>query len=138
MIDGVDRRILAAISENARMATSEIAKRIDASAIEVADRIRRLEQQGVILGYSVRLSHQVAGAGLLAFAFVRPAGEDPGPVLARMPEVEEVHRVAGDDGYIIKLRVNDTEALGRLLESKLDAIGSLSELRTTVVLRTLK
>jgi Lrp/AsnC family leucine-responsive transcriptional regulator len=79
---------------------------------------------------------------MLAFAFVRTehAFEEAAleTVIATIPEVQEMHRVAGEDEYILKLRVPDTEALGSLLSEKLDPIEALHVVRTTVVLKTVK
>ena len=79
---------------------------------------------------------------LTAFVFVktdhRESEIDTASLLADIPEAQEVHRVAGEDCYLIKLRVANTEALGRLVEGKIEAIRSVCSTRTTVVLRTLK
>ena len=79
---------------------------------------------------------------LIAFVFVSTdAGERESrtaALLAEIPEVEEAHRVAGEDCYMLKVRVSGTEALGRLVSEKLGLIKSVCSTRTTVVLKTVK
>lgn len=77
---------------------------------------------------------------LIAFVFVQTQFRDgkTATLLARMPEVEELHRIAGDDCYVLRVRVSDTEQLGRLVRDKIERIRSVHSTRTTLVLKTLK
>lgn len=77
---------------------------------------------------------------IVAFVFVQTAsGEaDAAGLLAEMREVEEVHRVAGEDCYVVRVRVPDIEHLGRLVRDKIERIKSVRSTRTTLVLRTFK
>ena len=142
MIDEIDAKILNILQENARTANAEIARRVGLVPSAVLERIRRLEERGVIGGYAARVSPKEIGLGLLAFVFVRTEeirGEDKAAgQLARIPEVMEVHHVAGEDCFLVKVRTDDTESLGRLLREKIAAIKSVSSTRTTIVLRTAK
>ena len=108
----------------------------------VLDRVRKLEERGVIKGYTPRLNPKLLGYGLLAFVFVRTdetAGEHVTALkLAELPEVQEVHHVAGEDCYIAKVRVPDPEALGRLLREKIGGLPAVKSTRTTIVLETVK
>jgi Lrp/AsnC family leucine-responsive transcriptional regulator len=77
---------------------------------------------------------------LLAFVFVQAEFRE-GKVathLARIPEVEELHRIAGEDCYVVRLRVSNTEQLGRVVRDKIERIKSVQSTRTTLVLKTLK
>jgi Lrp/AsnC family leucine-responsive transcriptional regulator len=84
----------------------------------------------------------VVGQSLLAFIFVqadeRPGGESLGSRLAALPEAQEVHHIAGEDCYLVKVRCASTEALGRLLREKLGALEPVRRSRTVVVLGTVK
>jgi Lrp/AsnC family leucine-responsive transcriptional regulator len=82
----------------------------------------------------------VDGRDVVAFVFIQVQSPASGPecLLTRLPEVEEIHRVAGEDSYVIKVRVKDVAELDRLLREKLYAMESVSSVRTTLVLRTLK
>jgi Lrp/AsnC family leucine-responsive transcriptional regulator len=77
---------------------------------------------------------------LLAFIFIQtqPRGHTAAMLLARLSEVEELHRVAGEDCYVVRVRVASTEELGRLIRDKIERIKSVDSTRTTLVLKTLK
>lgn len=77
---------------------------------------------------------------LVAFVFVqtRFRGGKAAALLARIPEVEELHRIAGEDCYVLRVRVSNPEHLGRLLRDKIERIKSVHSTRTTIVLKTLK
>lgn len=77
---------------------------------------------------------------MIAFVFLQtvPHQKDPARFVARIPQVEEVHRVAGEDSYIVRVRVANTEELGSLVREKIEGIKSVSSARTTLVLKTLK
>jgi Lrp/AsnC family transcriptional regulator, leucine-responsive regulatory protein len=108
----------------------------------VLERVKKLEERGLILGYEARLDARKLGSGLIAFAFVksddRVGGIDSAESLAAIPEVQEVHHIAGEDCYLIKIRVADVEALGRLLREKVGVIPSIRSTRTTIVMETVK
>lgn len=77
---------------------------------------------------------------MIAFVFLQtvPQHADAAKFVARIPEVEEIHRVAGEDSYIVRVRVANTEDLGRLVRERIETIKSVSSARTTLVLKTLK
>ncbi len=142
MIDAIDWKILQILQANARVATAEIARHVEMAPSAVHERIRKLEESGVIEGYRPVLNPRRVGSGLLAFVFVRsqelPGDMSTGSHLAEIPEVLEVHHVAGEDCYLVKVRAAETEALGRLLREKFGSIPSVSSTRTTIVLETVK
>jgi Lrp/AsnC family leucine-responsive transcriptional regulator len=142
MLDETDRKILALLQDDARTPNAEIARRIGMAPSAILERIRKLEEKGVIRQYVARLDPAVLGRGLLAFVFVR-SDERIGdvrtaPELARIPGVLEVHHIAGEDCYMVKVRAQDTETLGRLLRDRFGAIKSIRSTRTTIVLGTSK
>lgn len=141
-IDATDRQILAILQENARTSNAAIARRVGMAPSAVLERVRKLEERGVIEGYTARLCPRALGCGLVAYIFVRadePLGQDEaGRILADLPEVQEVHHVAGEDCYLVKVRTSDPESLGRLLRERFGAIPSVRSTRTTVVLETVK
>lgn len=142
MIDGTDHEILRILQSNARVSNAEIARQVGLAPSAVFERIRKLEERGVVKGYGVQVDPLAADLGLLAFIFVRSDdmhGEDAAAdVLAAMPEVQEVHHVAGEDCFLVKVRVRDTEALGTLLKDRVKSIPSVRATRTTIVLHTVK
>jgi Lrp/AsnC family leucine-responsive transcriptional regulator len=142
MIDVIDAKILNILQENGRTSNAEIARQVGLVPSAVLERVRRLEERGVIRGYGARLNAKDLGLGLLAFVFVRTEeirGEDKAArQLAEIPEVLEVHHIAGEDCFLVKVRAADTDELGRLLREKIVAIKSVTSTRTTIVLRTAK
>lgn len=142
MIDDTDRSILSLLQENARISNSEIARQIGMAPSAVLERIRKLEARGVIRGYEVRVAPEAVGAELLAYVLVRtnePTAEcTTGIALAQLPEVLEVHHIAGEDCYLAKVRTSGTTALGRLLREKMGGIPTVEGTKTTIVLSTHK
>ncbi|MBF6590810.1 MAG: Lrp/AsnC family transcriptional regulator [Ktedonobacterales bacterium] len=142
MIDGIDVEILRIVQENARTSNAEIARQLGMAPSAILERTRKLEARGMLLGYEARLEPRALGLGLLAFVFVRVdeglGSPTTGAELAAVAGVQEVHHIAGEDCYLVKVRAADTEALGRLLRERFGAIRSVRSTRTTIVLATLK
>ena len=140
MIDNIDREILNIIQKDARISNAEIARQVELAPSAVLERVRKLEERGVIRGYSADIDPKVLGFGLTAIIAIRTSecGEGVGEQLAAIPEVQEVHEVAGEDCFYIKVRTQDTESLGALLRERLKAIPNVVFTRTTVVLKTFK
>jgi Lrp/AsnC family leucine-responsive transcriptional regulator len=142
MIDGTDTEILKILQSNARTSNAEIARQVGLAASAVFERIRKLEERGVIEGYAVRINPKEMGLPLLAFVFVRaddkPGADETAARVAAIPEVLEVHDVAGEDCLLVKVRSADTEALGRVLRERFGRIESITSTRTTIVLETVK
>ena len=134
--------ILRILQADARTPNAEIARRVGLAPSAVHDRIRKLEERGLVRGYSARLDPRGLGLGLLAYVFVRAeervGSDETGEQLASLPEVQEVHHIAGEDCFLVKVRAPDTEALGNLLRDRIGALASVRSTRTTIVLRTLK
>lgn len=141
-IDVTDRRILDALQRSGRVTQVEIAREVGMAPSAVLERMRKLESKGVIRGYTAILNPKAAGLGMLAFIAVRTAevaGEDKvGRDLAEVPEVLEVHHVAGDDCFLVKIRARDAEHLGELLKTRIGRISGVRSTRTTIVLGSLK
>lgn len=142
MIDEVDAKIARIVQGNAKVTNTEIARQIGMAPSATLERVRKLESQGVICGYKAQLCPKELGMDLLAFIFIR-ANESPrspsvGTILAAIPEVQEVHHVAGEDCYLVKVRVANPEALGRLLRDRIGAIEAVYSTRSTIVLETVK
>jgi Lrp/AsnC family leucine-responsive transcriptional regulator len=142
MYDDTDVEILRLLQENARISNAEIARRIGLAPSAVFQRIRKLEDQGVIGGYHAHLSPEALGQGLLAFITIQTAegarARETAAMLANIPEVLEVHRVVGDDCFFLKVRVRDTDALGVLLDETIQPLPAVASTRTTIVLTTTK
>lgn len=142
MIDETDRSILALLQQDARMANAEIARRVGLAPSAIFQRIRKLEENGVIQGYTARVNPRALGYGLVAFVRVQTAPGTTAPEVTRelttIPEVSEIHRVIGEDCFFLKVRVRDPEALETLLDEGLQPLDSVASTKTTIVLSTAK
>ncbi|MBI4670792.1 MAG: Lrp/AsnC family transcriptional regulator [Chloroflexi bacterium] len=142
MIDKIDAKLLEIIQQNAHLANTVLAERVGLTKTAVFERIRKMEAAGIIQTYETRLNPKQVGVGQLAFIYVRaedrPGDTKTGNMLAKIPQVLEVHHIAGEDCYLVKVRVKDTEALGNLLREKIGKIKSVRSTRTTIVFNTLK
>jgi Lrp/AsnC family leucine-responsive transcriptional regulator len=141
-IDDQDVKILGILQENARETQVEIARAVGMAPSAVLERVRKLEAKGIIRGYAASIDPRAVDQGMLAFVAVRsaegPADDDVAKTLAAYPEVLEVHHVAGDDCYLVKVRARDPEHLGTMLRTRIGRIPGVRSTRTTIVLETVK
>jgi Lrp/AsnC family leucine-responsive transcriptional regulator len=142
VFNDIDAKILNFLQNNARETQAEIARAVGLAASAVLERIRKLESRGVIRGYTALLDPKAMGQGMLAFVAVRseegPGDDEVARQLAALPEVLEVHHVAGEDCYLVKVRAKDAEQLGLLLRTRIGRIPGVRSTRTTIVLETVK
>ena len=132
MIDAIDRKIIEALKADARMSLKDLAHRVGLSSPSASERLRRLEERGVIRAFTVDLDPQALGYTLQAIARVRPL---PGKLqivqklLQEIPECTECDKVTGDDCFIARLIVRSIEDLDDIL----DRIADKAETSTAVV-----
>jgi Lrp/AsnC family leucine-responsive transcriptional regulator len=142
-VDEIDRKILEILQDDARTPLVAIAKEVNLSGAAVAERVRKLEQTGVIRGYQAIVDHEKLGKPLMAFVRVTQTG--PGydddalqrGALQADPDIMEIHHVAGEDCFILKVRAADPrglEALLRRLRTRLQVDRTV----TMIVLSTVK
>ena len=136
MLDERDLEILAALQDDARATYAEIGRRVGLSASAAHDRVRKLEQAGVILGYRAILDPEAVGLGITALVAATPF--DPGQPddlperVAGFPEVEDCYSVAGEASYILKVRTRSTGDLEDLIRRLREKAGVAT--RTTIAL----
>jgi Lrp/AsnC family transcriptional regulator, leucine-responsive regulatory protein len=119
LLDGTNRRLLAELQTDARLSLAELGRRVGLSSPAVAERLRRLEDEGVIAAYRAELNPRALGFNLGVLIRIRPAPRQLVPVadLAReTPEVVECHRVTGDDCYVMTAWVRDVEHLEQVID----------------------
>ena len=137
-MEEIDRKIVSLLARNGRMSFTELARQAGLSVSAVHQRVRRLVQVGVIKGYAAMFNHEVVGLPLTAFVLVKPfeaaAPDDLPQRLEHLAAIEACHSVAGDENYILKVRVSSPAALEDLLY-QIRTLGGVST-RTTVVLST--
>jgi Lrp/AsnC family leucine-responsive transcriptional regulator len=142
MLDDINLQILNILQQDARVSNAEIARQVGLTPSATLERIRKLETNGFINAYQAWLNPKAFGLDLTAFIFVKvdePIGSwEAGEFLARIPGVQEVHHVTGEDCYLLKVRTMDTEDLGNLIKTKIGALPNITSTRTTVVLKTVK
>ncbi len=142
MINETDAKILNILQKNSRITNVEIARQIKMAPSAVLERIRKLEQKKIVKRYAAHIDPVHVERGLLAFIEVKANGpvvdQRTAKELAKIEEIQEVHIVAGEDCYLVKVRVKDTEALTQLLRTKLAAIKSIRTTNTIIVLETVK
>src|SRR5712691_5090473 len=135
-MDDRDKHILALLQENGRATLGEIAERVGLASSSVHDRVRKLEQSGVIRGYRAEIDPEAVGLFVTALVSVMPLDprqpDDLPDRVLEFPEVADCHSVAGDENYILKVRTRTTSDLEDLLRRLREKAGV--QTRTTVVL----
>lgn len=133
-LDPTDLAILRELQANARITYSEVGRRVALTPPAVAERVRRLEDAGVITGYRLDLDLAKVGYPVMAVVRMRASGDlsclELGEQARRIPEILECHRVTGEDSYIAKVAVRSVEHLQELI----DRLNSYAETITSVVL----
>lgn len=142
MIDETSLAILETLQADARISNAELGRRVGLAPSAVFERIRKLEERGTVRGYNASIDPVAVELGLLAFVLVRSEEPRGAPrteaALVAMPEVQEVHHVAGEDCFLLKVRVRDTTALNDLLSERISVLDGVRSTKTTIVLRTAK
>jgi Transcriptional regulators len=137
-VEEIDRRIVTLLAKDGRMSFTDLARETGLSVSAVHQRVRRLERRGVIRGYAALIDYAAVGLPLTAFVSIKPidpaAPDDAPQRLEHLRELESCHSVAGDESYILKVRVASPQALEDLLQ-RIRAAANVST-RTTVVLST--
>lgn len=140
--DQVDLQILRLMQDNGRINNADIARELGMAPSAILERVKKLEQKEVILGYTAVIDPTVVGQKLLSYIFIKAneglSNESTGIALAEIPEVQEVHEIAGDDGYLVKVRTADSAALIDLMRNTFSKIPNIISTRTTIVLDTVK
>lgn len=137
-VEDTDRRILSLLATDGRMSYTDLGKATGLSTSAVHQRVKRLEQRGLIKGYGATIDHEQAGLPLTAFISITPIDpsepDDYPDRLKGMSEIESCWSVAGDESYILKVRVGTPGDLEDLL-GRVRASANVAT-RTTIVLST--
>ena len=146
MMNEKDVRILEILQQEGRISNVELARRVELTPSATLERVRKLEERGLIRGYSALLDPPALGLGLVAFIFVRvddrddvlSTSESTAEALSRLPSVQELHHLAGEDCFLLKVRARDTDDLYRILRDEVGQFKAIRSTRTTIVLKTVK
>jgi len=138
----METKLLRRLQQSGRESWAALGQLVGLTGPAVAERIRKLEERGVIRGFTAVLDPAAVGYTLLAFVAVtleRP--EHRVPFLARidaLPEVQECHHIAGDADYLLKIRCRDTGDLERVISDEIKGLPGVARTRTTISLKTVK
>jgi DNA-binding Lrp family transcriptional regulator len=142
--DGLDRQLLGLLQQDARLPAAELARRLALSGPGLQKRLRKLEQRGIIRGYTVLVERQAVGLDLLCFIHVTLAHHRPDSVkrfperVKKMPEVLECHFLTGEFDYLLKVVVANHDQLEKFLFEKLMKVGGVDRTRTSIVVKEVK
>lgn len=141
-MDETNLKILRILQEKARIPNIEVSRLINLAPSAVLERIRKMEKQGIIDGYEVRLSPEHFGYAQIAFMHVhmKPGSDQAraAELLSSRKEVQEVHYISGEDCMLVKLRTRDSAELNKLLQELLKTVDGIHTTRTFTVLSTHK
>jgi Lrp/AsnC family leucine-responsive transcriptional regulator len=142
VLDNIDLQILQLMQENSRISNVDMAKKLEMAPSAVLERVKKLEQKKVIRHYTTGINPAAVGQKLLAFIFIRTSdgfgSSVTGVELAKIPEVQEVHNIAGEDCYLVKVRAADSAELMALMRNEFARIPTIQSTKTTIVLETVK
>ncbi len=136
LLDEIGWHILRELNENARISFAELGRRVGLSVPAVTERVRRMEDAGIIRGYRTELNLAKVGLPIIAFMRLSMVGDVYSrltALLKEIPEIVECHRVTGGDSFILKVHVSSVEHLEELI----DKFTPIATTVTTIVLSTL-
>jgi len=141
-LDDIDLTILASLQPDARLQNTELAKKCGMAPSAVLERVKKLEQKGIIKSYTTRIDPAALNLKLLAFIFIksnkRPGDTSIAKQISKIPEVLEVHHIAGEDCFLVKVRTQDAQSLLQLMRNQFGKIPNITSTKTTIVLDTSK
>ena len=141
-LDTTDLTILSSLQPDARLQNTELAKKTGMAPSAVLERVKKLEKKGIIKAYTTRIDPAALNLKLLAFIFIksnkRPGDTSIAKQIAKIPEVLEVHHIAGEDCFLVKIRTQDAQSLLQLMREKFGKIPNITSTKTTIVLDTSK
>ena len=142
LLDDVDLKILTFLQPNSYLSNVELSKKLGMAPSAVLERVKKLEQKGIITGYPTRINPEALNLNLLAFIFIKssegPGNETVAKQLAKLPEILELHHIAGEDCYLAKVRAKDPLSLVQFMREKFSKVKGIINTKTTIVLQTVK
>lgn len=140
--DGIDLNILSILQNNCRETNAEVGRQVGLTPSAVLERVRKLQERGLIEEFTIRASARKLGFGITAFVAIRTdeslADRSVAERIAELPEVIELHDVAGEDCYVARVIARDIDSLHALLRNRLATIKGIRGTSTTIVMKTLK
>ena len=143
-LDRIDQMILDILQNEGRIAISELASRVSLSTTPCSERVKRLEREGIIMGYHARLNPKHLDRNLLVFLEISLSAksgdvfEQVAKDLMEIPEVQECHLISGDFDYLVKARLKEMSAYRRLLGDLLKKLPSSASSHSYIVMEEIK
>jgi len=143
-MDQIDRKIVGALSANARLSMSELAEKVGLSKSPTQLRVKKLEREGIILGYGARINFEKTGSGHIAFVQVtltdtKAAALDAfNAAVTQTPEISQCHMMAASFDYLLKVRTKDISAYRRVLGEVISALPHVAQTSTFVAMESVK
>ncbi|BCU63917.1 MULTISPECIES: Lrp/AsnC ligand binding domain-containing protein [Acinetobacter] len=143
-LDRIDRMILDILQKNGRIAISELAAQVNLSTTPCSERVKRLERDGIIMGYYARLNPELVDKRLLVFLEIKLSAksgdvfEQVARDLTDIPEVLECHLISGDFDYLVKARLKEMSAYRKLLGNILKKLPASASSHSYVVMEEVK
>jgi Lrp/AsnC family transcriptional regulator, leucine-responsive regulatory protein len=141
-MDKIDSKILELLQNNARMANSDIAKKLKMAPSAIWERIKKLEESNVIRKYSTIINPADVGLNILAFTTIKVKSsnwsDQVSQRIADVTNVEELHEIIGEDSYLAKIRAKNINELSDILKNKIGIIPEIEFTKTTIVTNSVK
>jgi len=143
-LDFIDKQIVNLLQENGRIANNELAKRVGLTTTPTLERVKRLEREGVIKGYTAWIDRDAIGKGLTVFCSIKLTVHQLGKMeefsshIARVPEILACYNTTGEYDYLLHVIVKDTGEYEQFLRTKLTQIPGVERIYTGIVLSVLK
>lgn len=143
-LDATDKKIIAILQQEGRMANNELAKRIELTTTPTLERVRRLEREGFIEGYSAKVNKESVGRGFTAFVKVTLSVhqlnllEEFTSAIKEIPEILACYHTTGDGDFLLHVVAKDTKDYEQLMRNKLTTLPDVERLHTSIVLNTIK
>ncbi|MEX0844899.1 MAG: Lrp/AsnC family transcriptional regulator [Balneolaceae bacterium] len=143
-LDALDKNIIQILQQEGRIANNELAKRIGLTTTPTLERVRRLEREGVIEGYSAKVNKETVGRGFTAFVKVTLSVhqlnllEEFTSAIQEIPEILACFHTTGDGDFLLHVVAKDTKDFEQLMRNKLTTLPDVERLHTSIVLNTIK
>jgi DNA-binding Lrp family transcriptional regulator len=143
-LDEIDRQIIEHLQKNGRITNNELAKRVGLTTTPTLERVKRLEREGVIKGYTAQVDREKVGCGLTVLCNIKLSVHQMGEMeefskhIAGVPEILSCYNTTGEFDYLLQVVVKDTRAYEKFLREKLTRIPGVERIHTSIVLAVQK
>jgi DNA-binding Lrp family transcriptional regulator len=143
-LDDIDRQIIEILQENGRITNNDLAKKVGLTTTPTLERVKRLEREGVIRGYSAVINRDYVNRGLTAFCSIKLSVHQMGEMvefskhIAEMPEILACYNTTGEYDYLLQIVVEDTKEYEKFMRTKLTQIPGMERIHTSIALSVIK